>query len=406
MRLPSFIAKRYLFSKKSHNVINIISIISGCAIGVGAMALIVILSVYNGFGSIISSMYEKSAPDLVIEPSRGKVLDLQEPELQQVMRLRGEGVAAFPVVEETVYIQYDTRQTVAKIRGIPDEYAAQERVAGTIMKGKFLLHDGDVKQAVVNEHLAANLMLKPSFFTPLYIFFPSRTEELSLIMPMEQLQRIKLLPGGVFRSDIPEAADLIYIPLEEARELLEYEDNECNKIEVFYGAGQSFHGAGGSKIERKIRKILSGGGYAIKNIRQQNSTMYKMMKTEKYAVYVILFFVIVIVSVNILASLSMLILDKQKDIATYHALGAHTGLLRKIFMLHGWLICMAGAIPGIILGLALCFIQYKFGIIKIPGSFLVDSYPIVVKVSDVAATFIGVAVIGFIMSFIPARAIK
>lgn len=371
------------------------------------MALIIILSVYNGFGSIISTMYENVAPDLKIEPSKGKILDLQRAELQDIIA-SGSGKAlseslfvCYPIINETVYIQYDRRQTIAKIKGVADGYS--EHIAGSLKSGNFLLSDGDVRQAIVNEHLAAELMLKPAFFTPLYLFFPSRKEEISLLMPLQGLQTIKLHPGGIFASNIQEAADLIYIPLREARELLEYSDNECNTLEIFYNPTLR----NTSKIEKKIRKILSGSrAYIVKDIRQQNDTMYKMMRTEKYAVYTILFFIIIIVSVNILASLSMLILDKQKDISTYYTLGASTSLLRRSFILHGWLVCMSGALPGILLGLALSLLQQHFGFIKIPGSFLVDSYPIVIQARDIVATFLGIAAIGFIMSFIPSRAIS
>lgn len=407
MRLPFFIARRYLFSKKSHNVINIISVVSACAIGIGALALIVILSVYNGFDSIVSAMNEESAPEIVIVPDSGKVIDTGDPLISKVLEVVDgtEGFISCPVVEESAYVQYGNIQTIARIKGVPDVYAEIEKVTGYIVEGRFELSFGDFKRAVVSEPLANELMLRTAFSTPLNIYFPSRTSDISFVSPWENLMSERVRPAGIIRTERNDRADLIYIQLASARDLLEYEESECNAVEIF--ARPETPRKEVVSLERAVKKILgSGKGYSAKNIGEQNETMFRMMRSERLAVYLILFFVIVIVSVNIFASLSMLIIEKKTDIGTYRTMGAEIPMLRRIFTLHGWLVCMLGAVTGLLAGLALCLLQMRYGMLRMPGNFIVDAYPVIIKTGDILIILAGIAAIGFIMSYIPTRSIK
>ncbi len=411
MRLPFFIARRYLFSKSNRNVINIISIVSAVAIGIGCLALIVILSVYNGFDSLVESSYTSYSPDYIITPSKGKTVNLADSKVVEAMRELSsflDSAYVFPVAEETVYVQYDGVQSIARMKGVPVSYQEITRVTSNTDQGDFTLRFGELNRAVVDDMLAATLMLKPSFSTPLEIYLPSRTEDVSLIMPMESLQSETILPSATIVLPKNEESNLVFVPLGVAKELMELDDAECSKIEAFLSPASPQSRSltvKEKKLTKRLRQIL-GEEYVVKDRFRQNETVYKMMRAEKFAVYMILIFVTVIISVNIFASLSMLIIDKKRDISTYKAMGATPSTVRRSFLLHGWLICMAGAVPGIILGLIICWIQGTFGVVPLPGNFVIDHYPVLVKASDVLITLLSVSAIGFIMAYLPSRSIK
>ena len=411
MHLPSFIARRYLFSKAHRNVINIISIVSAAAIGIGCMALIVILSVYNGFDKIVESSYNSYQPDFVITPTKGKVLlsDDAKASLAKMSECYSyspaEKVQAFPVLEETVYVQYDAVQSVARIKGVPREYESLSGLQDNLADGDFELWFGSFPRAVVEEGLAWSLMLKPQFTTPLEIYLPSRTEDISLIMPSSSLMSLEIRPSGVISLSSANDKGIIYIPDTLARELMELDERECSKIEVFVTWP---HGVKPKTLwkaaVRKIREALPKD-LMLQDRYQQNETVYKMMRAEKFAIYMILLFVVIVISVNLLASISMLIIEKQEDIQTYRAMGMNTSTVRRSFMLHGWLTCMTGAVAGIALGLLLCWIQHRWGVISMPGNFIVSSYPVVVQAQDVLVTVVSVAAIGLAMAYLPTRSI-
>ena len=408
MHLPSFIARRYLFSKAHRNVINIISAVSTVAIGIGCMALIVILSVYNGFDQIVESAYNSYIPDYVIEPAKGKTIDVSKDNRLvtglSALSAAEEHVQSFYVLEETVYVQYDVVQSIAKIKGVDTSYFSLKRFENNLVEGELAVSFGDVPRAVVEESLAASLMLRPQFSTPLEIYLPSRTEDISLMMPQSSLMSEEIRPAGIISMSSADDRGTIFIPQDIARSLMEYGEKECSRIEIFIDGESSARSVKKSVID-ELRKNL-GDDYTVKDRYQQNETIYKMMRAEKFAIYMILLFVVIVISVNILASLSMLIIEKKEDIETYKALGMTTGTIRRSFVLHGWLICMEGAVIGIVVGLILCWIQHQFHLIPLPGNFVINHYPVVVKLSDVLLTLLSVAVIGYIMAYIPARSIK
>lgn len=408
MHLPSFIARRYLFSKAHRNVINIISAVSAVAIGIGCMALIVILSVYNGFDQIVESAYNSYIPDYVIEPAKGKTIDVSKDSRivtgLSALSAAGEHVQSFYVLEETVYVQYDAVQSIAKIKGVDTSYFSLKRFESNLVEGELAVSFGEVPRAVVEETLAASLMLRPQFSTPLEIYLPSRTEDISLMMPQSSLMSEEIRPAGIISMSSADDRGTIFIPQDIARSLMEYGEKECSRIEIFIDGESSARSVKKSVID-ELRKNL-GDDYTVKDRYQQNETIYKMMRAEKFAIYMILLFVVIVISVNILAGLSMLIIEKKEDIETYKALGMTTGTIRRSFVLHGWLICMEGAVIGIVVGLILCWIQHQFHLIPLPGNFVINHYPVVVKLSDVLLTLLSVAVIGYIMAYIPARSIK
>lgn len=389
-------------------MINIISAVSAVAIGIGCMALIVILSVYNGFDQIVESAYNSYIPDYVIEPAKGKTIDVSKDNRIVTglsgLSAAGEHVQSFYVLEETVYVQYDVVQSIAKIKGVDTSYFSLKRFESNLVEGELAVSFGEVPRAVVEESLAASLMLRPQFSTPLEIYLPSRTEDISLMMPQSSLMSEEIRPAGIISMSSADDRGTIFIPQDIARSLMEYGEKECSRIEIFIDGESSARSVKKSVIN-ELRKNL-GDDYTVKDRYQQNETIYKMMRAEKFAIYMILLFVVIVISVNILASLSMLIIEKKEDIETYKALGMTTGTIRRSFVLHGWLICMEGAVIGIVVGLILCWIQHQFHLIPLPGNFVINHYPVVVKLSDVLLTLLSVAVIGYIMAYIPARSIK
>ncbi len=404
MHLPLFIAKRYLFAKKSHNVINIISLISAIGIGIGSMALIIILSVYNGFDTLVKSFYQEYQPDFIITPAQGKTFTADSLLITRIEQL---GAYSFPVVEETVFLEYNSRQSIARIKGVGEEYGSISGVASSVKEGGFKLFEGDIPHAVVGRGLAAELRLRPRFLEAIELYFPNRNANLSMLNPMASLNNETLYAGGTIAINNEFDTGSLFVPLSVARELLGYNTDEVTSLEIFITEEVS------AEIEKALEKILndysarlnkdSSISFVIKDKYRQNETLYKMMRAEKFAVYLILFFVILIVSVNIFGSLSMLIIDKKHDMETYKSMGASEQLIKRIFVLQGWLISVIGTAVGIAVGLLLCLLQQQFGLISMPGNYIISAYPVNIHISDIFITFFGVAIIGYLIALLPSK---
>ena len=398
MNLSGFIARRYLFAKKSHNVINIISMISAAGIATGCAALVIILSVYNGFDSIVRSLYNSYSPDLVATAVQGKVFEVPEEAVSQIEAV--EGVRAVSgVLEENVYVKYGTEDLVAVARGVDSVYQDVTGLRDYIVEGKFSLQKGQINQVVVGRTLALELGLRTHFLTPMEVYFPSRTAEVSLLNPLSSLRKEKLYPSGVVSLEQNFDKKYIYMPIDALRSLLEY-DREVSAIEIYVDSTSLAAGGIVSKsMQKRISGIL-GDGCQVRNRQQQNETVNKLLSYEKIAIYAILLFVMIIISCNIFGSLSMLIIEKRKDIETLKAMGAEDGLIKQVFVREGWLISILGILIGVALGLLICYLQQRFGIVKMPGNFVVDAYPVVVKWSDIALVILGVGAIGYITAAI------
>ena len=265
------------------------------------------------------------------------------------------------------------------------------------MEGKFQLYHGDLPKAIVGAGLAYSLDLSPRFFYPLEIYFPSRTRRISLSNPVSAIEMIDLLPSGIFAVNGVPDKELILLPIAEMRELLEYQD-EVSSVEIRFQKGCDPKSAK-SITEELIRQL--GPGYQVLDRFQQNPSLYKMMKYEKASVYLILLFVIIIIGFNIFGSLTMLIIEKQQDIRTLRSMGADDRLIRRIFVLEGWLISLIGMVCGLVIGLLFCWLQSQFGFIKMPGSFLYEAYPMIVKGGDLLICALSITVIGYIIALLP-----
>ncbi len=404
MNLPLRIALRYLFAKKSHNIINIISLISAIGIAVGSMALIIILSGYNGFDTLVKSTYNSYEADLVLTPQTGKKI----PNTDKIIPKLEKYGTVTPVIEENVFVVYGDNQTVAGMRGI-DITDNNYKMAANLQEGEFKLFFGDIPQAVTGTSLAYALGIRTRFVDKLEVYFPKKGEKagrnlLSLAAnPLAALNKDEFPVAGILNLEKNFDKNLFYIPIANARKLAGYGENEATSIEVYLLPDKT---SNPKTAEKEIRASLEGMNITVKNHYQQNEAMYKIMRIEKFVIFLILFFVVMIISINIFSSLAMLIIDKNDDIATLSSMGATTDTIKKIFVLQGWLISVAGAICGIITGLIICLLQIKFGIVSLPGNFITNTFPMEIRFTDILAVLVGVTLGGYLIAQLAAKKIK
>ena len=398
------IALRYLFAKKSHNVINIISIISAAGIAIGSMALILILSVYNGFDNSVRKIYESYKADFVITPTTGKTFTVTPDNLARIENIRG--IASIsPILEENVFIKYSDKEAIATIRGVEEEYLQHNHIQENILEGETKTAHGEIRYAILSQQLARSLGLRVRFLTPLELYFPKKENAVSITNPLASLNTATFYPSSVIRADGETAGNILYAEMEAVKALTGAAENKYTHLEIYL---QEHGGNSLKSLKKENRHIMESMQQifpecSVKDKTAQNATLYKMMKAEKFAVYLILFFVIGIISINIFSSLSMLITDKTEDIATFLSLGATKELVQKVFHLHGFLISFTGCLIGTAAGLILAYIQQQTGIISMPGNYIITAYPVDIQIADVAITVLGVSAIGFAVSRMPVK---
>jgi len=397
VHVSNFIARRYLFAKKSIGVINVISLISATGIAIGCAALIIILSVYNGFDSIILQLNNSYTADLSVSPVEGKVFDVSSPTFES---LRNDSrIKAFcEIVEENVFLQYDNQHLVATAKGVDSLYEVTTALSNYLVEGKFNLAFGEIRQVVMGRILAMKLGLSTSFLSPLKVFFPSRTQDVDILNPLATLHEVSLFPGGIVSLDQNFDGKYLFMPLQALRELLEYSENQVTSVELYLSPEVlTSRGFATKEFQKYVEESL-GDDFVVKNKQQQNEMLYRLLLYEKIAIYLILVFVMIIISFNIFCSLSMLIIEKREDIEVLRAMGASDKVISRIFVREGWLICLIGIGVGIGVGLIVCLLQQWFGFVKMPGHFIIDAYPIVIKPLDILITVIVVASIGYFAS--------
>jgi ABC-type lipoprotein release transport system permease subunit len=396
--LSPFIAWRYLFARKSHNVINIISMISVAGLAVGTLALVVVLSVYNGFDGLVMSLYHTFDADLRITPAEGKTFSPRMPAFDSSKTLAG--IASWSeVLEENVLLEYRDKQDIVTLKGVDSTYEAVTPLRDKMVSGEFELHHGEIEQAIVGRAIANKLRVGIHFIDPLKVYLPRREGRISLVNPAASLKDGYLYPVGVFAVEQAFDSKYVFVPIAFVRRLADYPD-AVSAIEIHLQAGVDAGAMAG-----KLRNLL-GDNFEVKDRYQQNEAIYAMMKSEKAIIYAILIFIIVIISCNVLASLAMLIIEKKDDIYTLRCLGANTKLIRSVFLLEGWMISLFGIVCGVLGGLLLCFLQQQFGLVGMPGNFLVPAYPVTVLWSDVLWVAVSVAGIGFVAALLPACVIR
>lgn len=398
MHLSLFIARRYLFAKKSHNVINIISAISVVGMAIGTAALIIILSIYNGFDELVKSTLSNVEPDILITPAKGKVF---VPEGEAFDRIKDNPLVGEYnlILQENVFVDYDGHQGIAKAKGVDSAFEAESPLAEHITNGEFSLHKGQLPQMVVGAGLAYKMGMNPAFLASAELYFPIRDRNFSLANPAASIETVRMRPSGIFSVNQQIDNDLIILPIEQMRKLLGYEE-EVSGVEL-----RLVEGSTAKDLRSAIKDIQKelGPDFKVLDRFRQNTSLYKMMRYEKAAIYVILIFVIIIIALNIFGSITMLIIEKKDDIETYRSLGATDQMLRRTFTLEGWLISLLGLAAGLVVGIGFSLAQQHFGFIKMPGSFLVNAYPVILQWQDVLATIAGVALIGYIIALLPVR---
>ena len=370
-------------------------------ITIGTMALIVVLSVFNGFEKLVISLFNTFNPDLVITVKEGKTFNSNEFPSEKVKNIPG--VVYFTeVVEENALLKHKAKQHIVTIKGVSEDFEKMSRLDTMIIDGEFILKNEGRSFTVIGAGVAYYLGANPKDFTnPISVYIPRRTKSTSLNFENAFNNQL-ILPSGVFSVQQDFDINYIIVPLEFARELLEYND-EVTSIEL--GLEQD---ADTDKIQSDIQNTL-GENFLVKNQFQQQELLYKIMKSEKLAIFLILSFILLIATFNVIGSLSMLILDKKKDIAVLSSMGANKKLIKRIFLTEGLLISIIGAILGLTFGGILCWLQQQFGIISLgpgDGSFVVDAYPVQMQILDFVYVFITVFLIGLAAALVPVKQIS
>jgi len=399
LKLSLFIASRYLISKKKQNIINIISAISAGGIVVGTLALVIVLSVFNGFTDLVGTFFSSFDPDLKITPVEGKVFDPQTAEFEKI-RKNPDIVHYAEVMEDVALLKYGTQIYPAVVKGVPDNYTQYTLIDSLIIDGKFMLKDQDINYAVVGQGVAFNLGLRPEYPEPLQVFVPKKGKQV-VLNPSAAVSSGLVYPSGVFA--VLEEIDSKYILVsnEFAARLFE-SGTMVSAVELAVKPGTDT-----KKVQKEI-EILLGDSFHVKNKYQQHDLIYKTMQSEKWVAYLILVFILIIASFNILGSLSLLIIDKKDDIMILQSMGANSQLISRIFLFEGWLISIIGAFAGTILGLFICWLQITFELVPLAsnGSFLITAYPVRVVFTDILYILLVVLLIGFLASWYPVKYIS
>ncbi len=398
MFLSLKIAIRYLFSKKSHTAINAVSIVSVCGVAIATMAMICTLSVYNGFEEIISSLYSEIDPHLEVRAKTGKTLDTTAPEVKRLTEIKGiEAVTS--VVEDNALAVYGNKQQPVVIKGVPANYSSVNNIDDALLDGETMFADS-LPYAVIGVGISNTLMVAPHFLSPIYLYAPKRKAKVNLINPSTSFNTRQVYCSGVFSISQAESDNkFVYVPIEVAKQLFDY-TTEATLLEIKVTDEQNV-----GEVQKEVQNIL-GEEYVVKDRIEQKAEAFSMMAIEKWITFFMLLFVLVISTFNIIASVSMLIIDKKENIKTLHNLGSKESFITRIFFNQGVLISFIGAVIGVLLGLLLSLMQQHFGILKMGANFIVEYYPVKVIWSDVLLVVAVVVAIGVLIAWIPVKYIN
>ena len=399
MRLPLFIANRYLVAKKSHNLINIITWISIFGISVGSFALIVVLSAFNGLEKVISSMNNRLTPDLQVSAVKGKTIDLTAFPLGQLKEIQGVNYV-IPTITEDALFRANDKQHIGQVKGVGLDYQSIDRLNEAVFSGDGLrLSDGDehgfaVPGAGVAWYLGINAY-NPYAMVRVYVPKRGNASQMSLD---NSFNSDVLTVCSVFSTEQEQDEKLVLVPFDWLSELLEYE-NRASNVELFTVPNVDIN-----KVKREVKAVI-GEDFTVKNQQEQQETLYRIMRSEKWAVYVILTFILILATFNVVGSLSMLMIDKRKDTEILKSMGADKRLIQRIFLNEGLLISVAGGIIGLLLGIILVLLQQQFGFVKFGtgGNYVVDAYPVLLKLKDVLLIFATILVVGCTSAFFTVR---
>jgi len=398
LNLALYIARRYLFAKKSQNAINIISMISLGSIMVATVALVCGLSVMNGFGDMVKWTFSNFDPELKITPTKGKVFD-PNTTLFQLIRDMPEIEFSAEIIEENVFVRYRDRQEVAVAKGVSDNFRQMAGIDSVLFTGEFKLQEGDVNCAVLGIGLASVLGIRAGFVDPIEIYAPVRDRQVSIANVLSSFELKYAFVAGEFMVNQPEYDEkYMFLPLELLRDLLHYE-TEVTALELKVTPQANL-----KVVQKQIRSILGDDFYVQDHYEQQAAT-FKMLQIEKWMTFLILAFISMIALFNVVSSISMLMIEKQEDVRILRSMGADDTLIRRIFIYEGSMIPAFGALLGIMIGVVLCLIQQLYGVIKLGemGAFISNHYPVRVSQIDLLIIFITICTIGFLATLYPVR---
>ena len=398
MSLPLKIAWRYLVSKKGHQAVNIISIVAVCGVVVSTAALICVLSVFNGFRGLIMGKLAMLDPQVAITATMGKTINDADSVIDAVSVIPGVE-RAVPVIIDQALAMYAQYQMPVRLKGVPDDYDTMNGMDSVIVDGEWKLRDQVSRYIVLGAGPAVRLMVRPEFFGMVNLYAPQRQGNVNIANPMGAFRQDSLFVSGIFQlQQNSYDADLIYVPLDVAQELFDYE-TEATQIEVKLAPN-----ANEQQVMQAVEKAL-GSSYQVKNRLMQQSEAYRLVNIEKWMAFLLLAFILVIATFNVISTLSLLIIEKDDSIATLRALGANDRQISRIFVLQGWLITLAGAITGVVIGLILCLCQQQFGWLRLsgdPANMIISAYPVEVQWTDVLVTLALVAAVGLLTSMVTA----
>lgn len=400
MNFPFFIAKRYLFSKKSHNAINVISAISVCGVALATLAMVCTLSVFNGFQDMVATFFTAFDPQIKITSVKGKVFDGSEPVFAEI-RTMPEVAVYSESVEDNAMVQYKGRQAMAVIKGVEDNFDKLTPIDSILFgRGELILHDEVVDYAIPGLQLLSTLGTGIRFLDPLEIYAPKRGSRINMSNPMSSFVSDQLFSSGLTFTVNQEKYDASYIitSISFARRLFQY-TNEVSAVNL-----RLAQDADENTVIKKLKEKL-GDDFRVQNRYEQQADTFRIMEIEKLISYIFLTFILMIACFNVIGSLSMLIIDKKNDVQTLRNLGASDSQIVRIFLFEGRMISFIGAVSGVVIGLVLCLIQQEYGIISLgtAGSFIVDAYPVSVHAWDVVLVFATVLIVGFISVWYPVR---
>ena len=398
MRLPLFIANRYLLAKKSHNLINIITWISILGISVGSFALIVVLSAFNGLEKVISSMNNRLTPDLQIAPVKGKTIDLTAFPMGKLSDIQGVDYV-IPTITEDALFRANDKQHIGQVKGVGVAYQEISQI-NEIVYGEngLLLSDGDYDYAVPGAGVAWYLGINAyNPYATVRVYVPKRGNASQMSLE-NSFNSDVLTVRSVFSTEQEQDEKMVLVPFDWLSELLEYEDKASN-VELFTASNADVN-----KVKKEV-KALIGEDFSVQNQQEQQETLYKIMRSEKWAVYIILTFILILATFNVVGSLSMLMIDKRKDTEILKSMGADNRLIQRIFMNEGLLISVAGGFIGLLLGIILVLLQQQFGFVKFGtgGNYVVDAYPVLLKLKDVLLIFATILAVGCTSAFLTVR---
>ncbi|MBO5361694.1 MAG: ABC transporter permease [Paludibacteraceae bacterium] len=402
MKTELKIAWRYLFAKKQFNAIHIITAISSAAVGVVTAAMICVLSVMNGFGVMVEQLFSQFDPDLRITAKAGKSFSISEEKKHALLELPCVDLLS-ESISETALVYFEDKQMPVQLMGVDTSFSALTGIENIITDGHYEVYDGAFDRAVLGQGLAWKLGIGARFIHALQVYAPKREGKVNMLRPDANFNQERCFIAGTFAVNQQKYDDnLMLVDIGLTRRLLDYDSTEVTALQVGVNEAYSI-----KQTKREIASVL-GDGYVLQDRFEQQEDFFRILRVEKLLTALLLIFILLIATFNGIGSLSMLIIDKQQDIRTLSHLGASDGMIRKVFVLEGWMVNTLGAIGGLIVGLGVCLLQEHFGLLKLGNGseYVLNAYPVAVQGWDIALVSAVVLVLGAVSSWIPARKIN